>query len=76
VKGPQSFVDNLANLALVMSVALEHVQYNRGEFLANAKEAHLRKFESTIREIRSHAECLEKEFHNLECGIGAARKAS
>jgi hypothetical protein len=57
-----------------MSVALEHVQNNRGEFLAKATEAHLRKFETSIREIRSHAECLEKEFHNLECGLGTARR--
>jgi hypothetical protein len=29
--GPQSFVDNLANLELVMSVALEHLLENRDD---------------------------------------------
>src|SRR6266404_3737676 len=33
---PQSFLDNLKNLRLVLSVALEHTQQNRNQFLKSA----------------------------------------
>jgi hypothetical protein len=33
---PQSFLDNLKNFRLVMSVALEHAQENRDQFLISA----------------------------------------
>ncbi len=39
----RSFLDNLANLRLVLSVALEHIQANRDQFLkAGTAERHRR----------------------------------
>jgi hypothetical protein len=63
---PQSFVDNLKNLELVMSVALDHVLENRDDFLDNATRSQLRKAENAIRKIRGHIELLEKQFDHLE----------
>ncbi len=64
--GPQSFLDNLKNFRLVMSVALEHAQENRDQFLKSATGEQLRQAEIAISKIRSLAELLEKEFQVLE----------
>ena len=63
---PQSFLDNLANLRLVMSVALEHIQTHREKFLKIASGQQVRQAERSINTIRSLAEQLEKEFRILE----------
>ena len=63
---PQSFLDNLKNFRLVMSVALEHAQENRDQFLKSATGEQLRQAEIAISKIRSLAELLEKEFQVLE----------
>jgi len=63
---PQSFLDNLKNFRLVMSVALEHTQENRDQFLKSATAEQLRQAEIAISKIRSLAELLEKEFQVLE----------
>jgi tryptophan 2,3-dioxygenase len=64
--GPQNFLDNLENLRLVMSVALEHVQENRDQFVKSGTAEQARKAERSISRIRSIAEQLEKEFNALE----------
>jgi hypothetical protein len=61
-----SFLDNLANLGLVMSVALEHFQANRDEFAKSATGEQLRQAERFIRKIRNVEDELEKEFKLLE----------
>jgi hypothetical protein len=63
--GPQSFVDNLKNLQLVMSVALEHVQENRNQFVRDATGEQAQQSEMSIRRIRTLVEQLEKEFNAL-----------
>jgi hypothetical protein len=62
----QSFLDNLENLPLVLSVALEHVQANRNQFAKDATENEVRHFERSITKIRILAERLEREFNTLE----------
>ena len=62
----QSFLDNLKNLRLVLSVALEHVQANRNQFLKDATGNQVRHFERSITQIRILAEQLEREFNTLE----------
>ena len=62
----QNFIDNLKNLRLVTSVALEHVQENRDQFVSEATEIQVRHFERSITEIRMLAEQLEREFNTLE----------
>jgi hypothetical protein len=42
---PQNFLDNLENLPIVMSTALEHVQDNRGQFAKSATGAEVRQTE-------------------------------
>jgi hypothetical protein len=64
--GPQSFLDNLKNLRLVMSVALEHTEQNRNQFLKSASREQVRQTEISISKVRSLAEQLEKEFKVLE----------
>jgi hypothetical protein len=63
---PKSFLDNLKNLRLVMSVALEHAQENRNQFVKNATGNQVRQLERSISQIRTLAEQLEKEFNTLE----------
>jgi hypothetical protein len=65
----QSFVDNLENLRIVMSVALEHVQANRGEFAELATANQLRQCAITIGQSRTFAEQLMREFDSLEPAI-------
>jgi len=62
----QNFLDNLKNLGLVTSVALEHVQENRDQFSREATEIQVRHFERSISQIRTLAEQLEREFNTLE----------
>jgi hypothetical protein len=62
----QSFLDNLKNLRLVMSVALEHTEQNRNQFLKSASREQVRQTEISISKVRSLAEQLEKEFKVLE----------
>ena len=62
----QSFLDNLKNLGLVLSVALEHVQANRNQFVKDATGNQVRHFERSITQIRILAEQLEREFNTLE----------
>jgi hypothetical protein len=62
----RNFVDNLKNLRVVMSVALEHFQENRDGFVKHATGDQVRQFERFISQIRTLAEHLEKEFHTTE----------
>jgi hypothetical protein len=61
-----SFLDNLKNLRLVLSVALEHIQANRDEFVNEATGNHVRHFERYISQIRTLAEQMEREFNTIE----------
>ena len=63
---PRSFVDNLANLRLVMSVALEYIQANRDQFLKTTPGQERRQAETLISKVRGLSEELEKEFKLLE----------
>ena len=69
---PQSFLDNLKNFRLVMSVALEHAQENRDQFLKSATGEQLRQAEIAISKVRSLAGLLEKELQVL--AIAAIQK--
>jgi hypothetical protein len=62
----QNFLDNLKNLRLVTSVALEHVQDNRDQFVTDATAVEVRHFERSVSQIRTLAEELEREFNTLE----------
>jgi hypothetical protein len=66
----QNFLDNLKNLRMVMSVALEHVQENRNQFVKNATSSDVGQFEQLVSQLRTLAEQLEKEFNTLEYLIG------
>ena len=74
--GPQNYIDNLENLRLVMSVALEHTQKNRDQLLKNGTGEQVRQAERSISKVRSLAEELEKEFNVLESLITKARNSS
>ena len=63
---PQNFLDNLENLRLVMSIALEHVQDNRDQFAKSATGVQVRQAEKAIYKIRVLITQLEKEFTILE----------
>jgi virulence-associated protein VapD len=67
---PKSFLDNLKNLRLVMSVALEHIQENHNRFVKNATASQVRQFEKSISQIRTFADQIETEFNMLEYLIG------
>ena len=62
---PKSFLENLTNLRLVMSVALEHIQANLTPFVRDASTK-LRQCDTSISQIRTLAEHLEREFNTLE----------
>jgi hypothetical protein len=66
----QTFLDNLKNLRMVMSVALEHAQENRNEFVKNATSSDVGQFERFVSQIRTLAEQVEREFSTLEDLIG------
>ena len=63
---PGRFLDNLKNLQLVLSVALEHVQKNRNQFVKEATGSQFREFERYVSQIRTLAEQLDKEFDTIE----------
>ncbi len=67
---PKSFLDNLNNLRLVTSVALEHIQANLTHFVMVASANQMRQCETSISQIRTLAEDLEREFSTLEYLIG------
>ena len=69
MSAPQNFLDNLENLRLVMSIALEHVQDNRDQFAKSATGVQVRQVEKAIHKIRVLVTQLEKEFIILEHSI-------
>jgi hypothetical protein len=69
-----SFLDNLANLGLVTSVALEHFQANRDQFAKSSTGEQLRQAERFISKIRSLEDELEKEFKLLESSLTEKRR--
>jgi hypothetical protein len=69
----QNFLDNLENLRLVMSVALEHTHKNLGRFVESATGVEMRRADASISKIRSLAEQLEKEFNALEHAVAKVR---
>jgi hypothetical protein len=74
--GPQNFLDNLENLRLVMSVALEHIQKNRDRFVKDATGEEMRHAEGSMSKIRSLAEQLEEEFNALGHAIAMRGSSS
>ena len=71
---PQNFLDNLANLRLVMSVSFEYLQANRDHFLKTASGQQVRQAERFISNIRSLAEQLEQELRALETSATQHRR--
>ena len=63
---PTNFLDNLKNLGVVMSVALEHVQGNRDQFAKSATDVQARQAEKSISMVRDLTVQLDKEFTILE----------
>jgi hypothetical protein len=63
---PKSFVDNLNSLRLVMSVDLEHMQANLTPFLKDESASQLQQCDTSIGQVRTLAEQLEREFNTLE----------
>lgn len=70
------FLDNLKNLRLVTSVALEHVQENRNQFVKDATASEVRQLERFISQIRTVKEQLEREFNTLEYLIAKRSSAA
>ena len=70
----RSFLDNLKNLRLVMSVAVEHMQGNRDRFVKDATPSQVRQFEKSVGQIRTFADRIETEFNTLEYLIGKRRE--
>lgn len=64
--GSQSFLDNLENLRVVSSVALEHVQDHRDTFAKSATGIHARRAEKLIHQLRVVIGQLDREFTILE----------
>lgn len=62
----QNFLDNLENLHVVSSVALEHVQDRRDTFAKSASGIHARRAERLIHQLRVVIGELEREFAILE----------
>jgi hypothetical protein len=73
---PQNFLDNLKNLGVVMSVALEHARNNLSQFMKNGTAHQLRQAERSVAKIRTLAAQLEKEFDALDYLIGKTQKSS
>ena len=67
---PKNFLDNLNNLRLVTSVALEHIQANLSNFVRDANANQVRECDRSINQIRTLAEQLEREFNTLEYLLG------
>jgi hypothetical protein len=70
----RSFLDNLANLQLVMTVALEHIQSSRDQFLKSGTAEQVRQADRLISRIRILAEDIEKEFNVLETLMAQQRR--
>lgn len=70
VSDAQPFLDNLENLRVVSSVALEYVQDRRDEFAKSATGVHARRAEKVIHQLRVVIGELEKEFAVLEYLLG------
>ena len=68
----QNFLDNLENLRLETSVALEHVQDNRDEFVKSATVMQVRQAEKSICQVRVLIVQLEKEFTILQYSVAVA----
>jgi hypothetical protein len=66
----ESFLDNIKNLQLVMSVALEHMQENRNRFVKDATGNQVRQIEKSISQIRTFADRIETEFNTVEYLVG------
>jgi hypothetical protein len=49
---PQSFLENLENVRLVMSVALDHFQDNRDQFAKSATGVQVRQAEKSFCQVR------------------------
>ena len=69
----QNFLDNLENLRLVMSVALDHTQRNLDHFVESATGVEIRRADESISKIRGLTEQLEKEFNALEHAVAKLR---
>jgi hypothetical protein len=69
-----SFLDNLANLSLVMSVALEHVQSNRDQFARSSNGEQSTQAERFISKIRTLEAELDKELKLLESSLTEKRR--
>src|SRR5260370_42464051 len=61
----RSFLDNLANLHVVMSVALEHVHGNCHEFAATCPREHMSQARTLVSKIRNLAAYLGQQFKSL-----------
>ena len=72
---PQNFLDNLDNLRLVTSVALEHFQEHRDDFVKSATGAQVRRADKTICSIRVLSVQLEREFIILDYIMGEGSTA-
>jgi hypothetical protein len=70
----RSFLDNLTNLRIVISVALEHLQANRDHFPKTGSAEQIRQAERLVASIRSLAEQLETEFRALETQLTQHRR--
>ncbi len=70
----RSFLDNLANLRLVLSVALEHIQANRDQFLKAGTAEQMREAQRLISKIQTLIEELDKEFTALETLLSQQRR--
>ena len=70
----RSFLDNLTNLRLVLSVALEHIQANRDQFLKTGTAEQIRQAQTLISKIETLAEELGKEFTALEKLVAQQRR--
>jgi hypothetical protein len=70
----RSFLDNLTNLRLVLSVALEHIQANRNQFLETGTAEQMRQAETLISKIQTLAEELDKEFTALQTLVAQQRR--
>ena len=71
----QSFLDNLENLRLITSVALEHFQENRDDFVKSATGTQVRQADKTICSIRVLNIQLEREFVILDYIMGEGSAA-
>lgn len=69
----KNVLDNLKNLRLVMSVALEHVRENHNQFMHDATRREVEEFEMSVGQIRWLAEQLDLELVTLECELAKRR---